>query len=164
MAIRSDFERVVTVDSDPDWLAAVRGNPEIAAAIDAGRADIRHADIGPVVEWGNPKNREQIQKWPNYITAAWEVWAERGEAPDLVYVDGRFRVACCLSVILACGANANVRVLLHDVSPERPHYDEVFEFFDVIERVNTLLVLKIKPGISISRVMSVFLRRQFDQR
>ena len=164
LAIRSGLERVVAIDSDPDWVAAVRSNPEIAAAIETGRADILHADIGPVAEWGNPKSRDQTEKWPNYFAAAWETWARRAEKPDLVYVDGRFRVACCLSVILTVGVNAELRLLLHDVGPERPYYEEVLEFFDVVEQVNTLMVLKTKRDVATSKVMSVFLRRQFDQR
>jgi hypothetical protein len=88
--------------------------------------------------------------------------------PDLIFVDGRFRVACCLSVVLLAEADPDltrkIRVLLHDVGPARPHYDEVLQFFDVVESVNTLRVMKIKPGTSRSRVMSALLRRQFDQR
>ena len=55
-------------------------------------------------------------------------------------------------------------MLLHDVGAGRPCYDEVLEFFDVVEAVNTLRVMKIKPGVPGSRVMSALLRRQFDQR
>ena len=79
-------------------------------------------------------------------------------------MDGRFRVACCLSVILTVGVNAELRLLLHDVGPERPYYKEVLEFFDVVEQVNTIMVLKTKRDVATSKVMSVFLRRQFDQR
>ena len=78
--------------------------------------------------------------------------------PDLIFVDGRFRVACCLSVILlaawartdpkiyGCYCMMSVRIVRY--------YDEVFEFFDVVESVNTLRVMKIKPDISGSRAMS----------
>jgi hypothetical protein len=168
LAIRSGLESVVAVDSDPDWVDAARKHPEIAAAIQAGRADIRHADIGPVAEWGHPSDPGHIRSWPDYIATAWDVWSQRNEMPDLIFVDGRFRVACCLSVVLLAAADPSLtrelRVLLHDVGPGRPYYDEVLQFFDVVESVNTLRVMKIKPGISGSRVMSVLLRRQFDQR
>jgi hypothetical protein len=168
LAIRSGLESVVAVDSDPDWVDAARKHPEIAAAIQAGRADIRHADIGPVAEWGHPSDPGHIRSWPDYIATAWDAWSKRNEMPDLIFVDGRFRVACCLSVVLLAAADPSLtrelRVLLHDVGPGRPCYDEVLQFFDVVESVNTLRVMKIKPGISGSRVMSVLLRRQFDQR
>jgi hypothetical protein len=65
---------------------------------------------------------------------------------------------------LTVGVNAKLRVLLHDVGPERPHYDEVLEFFEIVEQVNTLQVLRIRPEVPASGVMSAFLRRQFDQR
>jgi hypothetical protein len=168
LAIRGGLESVVAVDSDPDWVDAALRHPEIAAAIRVGRADIRHADIGPVAQWGYPSDPGHIRSWPAYIGTAWDVWAQRNEMPDLIFVDGRFRVACCLSVILVAEANPDltreIRVLLHDVGPERPYYDEVLEFFDVVESVNTLRVMRIKPDISVSRVISVLLHRQFDQR
>jgi hypothetical protein len=53
---------------------------------------------------------------------------------------------------------------LHDVGPDRPYYDDVFGFFDVVESVNTLRVMKIKPGITGSCAMSMLLRHQFDLR
>jgi hypothetical protein len=168
MAMHSGLESIVSVDSDADWVAAACRNAEIYAAISSGRADIRHADIGPVGQWGYPRDLGHIQSWPAYIATAWDVWSERNEMPDLIFVDGRFRVACCLSVILLAESGLHstqeLRVLLHDVSPERPFYDEVFEFFDVVESVNTLRVMKIKPDISGSRAMSVLLRHQFDPR
>ena len=168
LAIRSGLNSVVAIDSDPDWVDAARRHPEIAVAIRAGRADIRHADIGPVAQWGHPSDLDHTRSWPAYIATAWDVWAQRNEMPDLIFVDGRFRVACCLSVVLLAAADPvltrEIRVLLHDVGPGRPYYDEVLQFFDVVESVNTLRVMKIKPGICGSRVMSVLLRRQFDQR
>jgi hypothetical protein len=168
MAVRNGLESVVAIDSDANWIAAARQTPEIDAAIRSGRVDIRHADIGPVGQWGYPIHRENIGNWPIYIATAWDAWAVRNEVPDLIFVDGRFRVACCLSVILAVGGastpSQDLRVLLHDVSPERPYYDEVFAFFDIVESINTLRVMKIKSDLSYSRIMSVMLRYQSDQR
>ena len=168
LAIRSGLESVVAVDSDPDWVAATLRNPEIDAAVRGGRADIRHADIGPVTQWGYSGGSEHVENWPTYIATAWDAWSQRNEMPDLVFVDGRFRVACCLSVILLAAADPeltrNLRLVLHDVGPDRSYYDEVFRFFDIVESVNTLRVMRIKPDVPCSQVMSVLLRRQFDQR
>jgi hypothetical protein len=168
MAIRSELESIVAVDSDPNWLEAACRHEEIASAVGTGRTAIRYADIGPVAKWGYPRDRGHIQNWPAYLATAWETWVERDEVPDLILVDGRFRVGCCLSAILLCepasGWSREMRVMLHDVGPERPYYDAVFEFFDIVEAVNTLRVMKVKPGVSRSRVMSRLLRHQFDPR
>jgi hypothetical protein len=40
----------------------------------------------------------------------------------------------------------------------------VFRFFDVVESVNTLRVMKIKPGVAFSEVAAALLRHQSDQR
>jgi hypothetical protein len=168
MATRSGLQSVVAVDSDSHWVDAVLKHPEIDAAIRDGRVDIRHADIGPVTQWGYPRDLGHIQSWPTYIATAWDAWSERNEMPDLIFVDGRFRVACCLSVVLVAASGSyptdDLRVLLHDVGPDRPYYDDVFGFFDVVESVNTLRVMEIKPGITGSCAMSMLLRHQFDLR
>jgi predicted O-methyltransferase YrrM len=168
MAVRSEFESIVSVDSDPNWIAAARENQEISEAIRAGRADIRHADIGPVAMWGHPSDLRHMRIWPAYVATAWEAWEERGAIPDLIFIDGRFRVACCLSAILLSDPGSRCSqeplVMLHDVCPDRPYYNAVFEFFDIVESVNTLRVLRIKPGVSRGRVMSQLLRHQLDPR
>jgi hypothetical protein len=168
IAIRRNL-KVVAIDSDPDWVKQATGQPEISSAVSKGTAIIRHADIGPISVWGNPRDRSAINKWPNYLNSAWDLYSSGSQQfPDVVFVDGRFRVACCLSIILASGFDSkltqNVRVLLHDVGAERPHYDPVFQFFEVVDAKNTLRVMKIKQDVSAPAVMSSFLRSLLDQR
>jgi hypothetical protein len=166
-AIRAGFAQVVAVDTSLEWVAAARNHPEVAPRIADGSAALIHADIGPTRSWGFPASRQQLDQWPDYIRAPWAEWARRGALPDLVYVDGRFRVACCLSVALVMGSGEasngpGVRLLLHDVTEERPDYQRVFDFFDIVEHVNSLYLLQPKPRLDRAALVARLLGQQFD--
>lgn len=166
LAVRSTFENIVSVESDPAWARRVRSDPDVAAAISAGRASILHADIGPVADWGNPADRSAIERWPTYVARMWEEWDRRGAFPDLVLVDGRFRVACCISVALAHAARGggdSPVVLLHDFSEERPAYKRVFDFFELVEQVESLCILTPRTDVTAAAMLSGLLRRIFDR-
>jgi hypothetical protein len=166
-AIRAGFAQVVAVDTSLEWVAAARGHAEVAPRIANGSATLIHADIGPTRSWGFPASRERLDQWPDYIRAPWAEWSRRGALPDLVYVDGRFRVACCLSVALVMGGGpapdrSGPRLLLHDVTEERPDYQRVFAFFDVVEQVNSLYLLQLKPRQDRAALVARLLDQQFD--
>lgn len=83
---------VWSVESDAAWAAMMR---DWFAAHPAD-VQIHHADIGPTKEWGHPADESGFRRWPDY---ALKVWDLPGFAhPDLVLVDGRFRLACFLTV------------------------------------------------------------------
>jgi hypothetical protein len=165
-AIRAGFAQVVAVDTSLEWVAAARGHADVAPRIADGSVTLIHADIGPTRSWGFPASRERLDQWPDYIRAPWAEWSRRGALPDLVYVDGRFRVACCLSVALVMGGAApdspGPRLLLHDVTEERPDYQRVFAFFDVVDQVNSLYLLQPKPRPDRAALVARLLDQQFD--
>lgn len=171
-AIRQGVEVMVAVESDPAWVDALRQHPEIAEAIGDGKLGLVHGDIGPVASLGYPRDYASGAPdkvlWPNYIRAGWQEVSRRRFVPDLVYVDGRFRVGCCLSVVLACKEYVPVgqapQVLVHDIADDRRHYEPIFRFFDVVEAVNTLRLLRIKADASMSDALALLLNYQFDPR
>lgn len=165
LAVRAPFDTIVGVESDPDWAGKVREEPEVAEALAAGRASILHADIGQTGAWGAPVERDKPQKWPNYIAAMWTEWARRQAFPDLVLVDGRFRVACALSVALLAAAQRGREpplVLLHDVSDRRPNYNRVFDAFHLEEQAETLCVLSPRQRVAPEAILAGMLGRIFE--
>lgn len=169
-AIRCGTESIVAVESDPAWVAGVHSHPEIMPRLADGTLSVLHADIGPVAALGYPEGYPQVSNhrelWPRYLSTAWAEISRRGYAPDLIYVDGRFRVACCLSIVVACkhqmGVGCQPSVMVHDINEDRPHYQEIFRFFDVHQSVNTLRVMHMKPEASVLEAMSLMLEYQFD--
>jgi hypothetical protein len=118
-----------------------------------------------VADWGRPADRSALRQWSRYVSTGWAEWARRGCLPDLVLVDGRFRIACCLSVALATAhmaSNALPRVLLHDVDEKRAHYRDVLEFLEQIDQVETLLIMKPRKDKLAALALARLLEKQFD--
>lgn len=152
-AIRAGVNRLVSVESDAGWLSRVREDSAVQSALIDNRLHLVHADIGPVGKWGFPNDRTEISKWHSYPEAPWPVWEQLGEHPDLVLVDGRFRVACCLRSLLWRGEqmrDSAFHVLLHDVSDKRPGYAVVFDWMDLVDRVDSLCAFAPKASIDIT--------------
>ncbi|MGJ5206470.1 hypothetical protein [Bradyrhizobium sp. HKCCYLR20261] len=165
MAVRHSFDAIVAVDSDPAWVSAVKRHAEFADAINQGRATILHGNIGPTREWGNPQDESSLKLWPNYIATGWREWAKRLTLPDIVYIDGRFRVSCAFSVAVICGGRDLDRsplVLIHDFSDERPAYRDVLKFFEIEKQEGSLVALNLREGLLPADALANLLQRQFD--
>ena len=113
--------RIVAVDSARAWARSVK-----SAAPEDDRLDIAWVNLGPVAEWGRPLSYDRRALFPDYVDSIWR----RGVAPDLVLIDGRFRVACFLQSLLAAAPGTR---LLFDDYFGRPHYRLVEEFTPVAE-------------------------------
>lgn len=144
-ALRAGVSRIVSVESDAAWLRALEREPLVQQAVADARLRLLHADVGPVERWGFPVDRQNKARWRVYPEAPWPVWNDLNEEPDLVLVDGRFRIACCLRTLqwwLASSRNPDFTILLHDVSEKRPGYDAAFEWLELVERASTLCVFR----------------------
>jgi hypothetical protein len=165
LAVRAGITDIVMLDSDRAWVESVRKHPEIAARVAEGGISLLHADIGPVRDWGNPVDRSEIARWHAYLAVGWAEWARRRTYPDLIFIDGRFRIACAYAVVLAFGgglAAPSPRVMIHDFNDERPQYRQVLDFFEIEQQVDSLCVLRMRPGLSLPEVLARLLRQQFD--
>jgi hypothetical protein len=78
-------------------------------------------DIGQVGPWGRPRNYDRAEHFSDYFAA--ELLREL--RPDLVLVDGRFRLACFLTALI--NTDPGTRILFDDYL-SRPHYSFVERF------------------------------------
>lgn len=165
MAVRSPVERAWSVESDPGWIDRIRTDPEIAAAERAGRLTLWHADIGrtkgygyPVLPWWSRPFRTKLrEKWPTYYES---IWSLDGPADaDLFLVDGRFRVACGLSVAAHCRGDALVAV--HDFN-NRPEYGELLTVYDKLDEARNLVILRRKPSVGAGEIAGLLERFRYD--
>jgi hypothetical protein len=112
---------VFAVESDPNWAQMMRD--WFAANPPSGRVQIVHADIGPTKEWGHPVDHAAWRSFAGYPLA---IWDRKGfQQPDVVLVDGRFRVGCALAT--AFRTQKPVTLLFDDyVKRENYHVIEKF--------------------------------------
>jgi len=84
---------VISVESDAKWLDDLRGwfdrHPP------KGHLVLHHADIGPTEKWGMPAGPKAFRRFPGYALEIWD--HPQFRHPDLVLIDGRFRIACLLA-------------------------------------------------------------------
>lgn len=140
------LSRIYSVESDVRFLDHLIGNSScLQTALISERVKPLIIDIGPIGAFGNPIDNSSIHLWPRYSEAILSTDVE--VLPDLVLVDGRFRVASALQSLRRVGREGVV--LIHDFF-NRPLYYEVLKYVDVIDCVGNLIVLKIKTSENIN--------------
>ena len=128
----------MSVETDPQWISHLREHRSIAKAERSGRLCLLHADVGPVGNWGIPTGEHGTERYANYAPLPWAIC----DNPDLVLVDGRFRVASALVALLRGGSKT--KIAFHDFW-ERPHYHAILPFVDCEDSADTLAIFK-KPS------------------
>lgn len=160
LALARGVARCDTVESDPDWIGRLRHDHEISAAEVENRLRIHHGDIGPVGDWGMPRDTKKIEQWPAYFTS---VWSDLPGAPDLVLIDGRFRVACALTALMLVPASSVI--LMHDFfdpAPWRRNYAKLLDFADIDGRAGDLVRLRLRPDVGPTAIVSALGRYWTD--
>lgn len=166
MACESNPElQLHTVESDMSWHAALRAANDclrMGSASDAGllsnnnvsRVHFYYVDIGETEAWGYPVTRsyEDTLRYDAYSSVMTSSVFKAFPADiDLVLIDGRFRVACVLQVLI--NTHKSTSILVHDFVG-RDSYAPVLLFADVIKRAGeTLVVLRRKVDLRPSDVL-----------
>lgn len=128
------IKQIVSVESDPDYIRDhVMDAPEVRNAVENGRLQFLTPDIGPTGDWGSPLDLSKRHLWPNYAQCPYE----SDFIPDLILIDGRFRVACAL---VAAFKAPEATVLLHDAN--RKEYFVLKKFFLEEVKINSLIKMK----------------------
>lgn len=118
MAAQAGIRRIYSVDSDLVFLQSVQKRL-IADGIPRRRYVPVYVDIGKTGDWGRPVNENHARDWPSYCSAPWIRLEHAGEAPSLVLIDGRFRVASFLVTAMLAPPGC---VILFDDYVDRPEY------------------------------------------
>jgi len=113
---------VVSVESDRQYLNAVarRLPPDPAGVM------LLHAYIGLTGEWGAPvvtrPTPERLRRWAAYATLPWDQhYDPNGSCPDLILIDGRFRLACMMVCLLRLRGRA-CEILLNDYTDRQDYH------------------------------------------
>ncbi len=108
--------QIFSVDSSKVWIDRVRENCKNAQI-----AKLHHADLDEVGSWGRPRSYDKLENFEDYTDWIWT----QSLSPDLVLVDGRFRVCCFLTSVI--NAQAGTRIIFDDYTNRR-HYHIVEKF------------------------------------
>ncbi len=157
-ALQKSRAKIHTVESSCEWINYMR-KYFIIRYLENKRLNIHHVDIGPTREWGYPESNDFKKLFPDYSSTVFN--AIDSSAIDLAIVDGRFRVACTLKIILECHANNKLEIIIHDFW-NREEYHLVLKYLDVIDRVDSLGVFSIKNNIDLKPVNTDYETYKFN--
>ena len=86
--------RTFSVESDKAW--AQRLAAHVAPISD--QVTVHYADVGPTGPWGTPAKSRFYPQFHRYALSVWD--RPDFVQPDLVLIDGRFRAACLVAVMM----------------------------------------------------------------
>ncbi len=137
-----------SVDSDRRFLSAVEAKAREDSDLAVGR--FIAVDIGLITEWGYPlfenPTPKHVEKWKRYPMAPWPM----NPLPDLVLVDGRFRVACALAALRNLYDKIDFEILIDDYR-DRDCYRPIEQFAALHAMRGRMAVLKQK-SVSIAEL------------
>jgi hypothetical protein len=129
---------VVSVESDSAW--AKQMNALLASRHPNAQATVQHVNIGKTGKWGKPLRPDGAL---NYHSYPMSVWDSKGfHHPDVILIDGRFRVACFCTTLLRLKKPATI---LFDDYNGRDRYQIVERLLKPIEQHERMAVFEANP-------------------
>jgi hypothetical protein len=132
---------IIAVDTSQEWVDRVTASIQGSE----GRFFIEHCDLGPTGDWGVPKSDEKRKFFWRYVVTPWNTAKQNSLTPELVLIDGRFRIASFLFSLLS--APEGTTILFNDYF-DRPHYAVAEEFCRVDQRRGRMAVFKTTRSFS----------------
>ena len=142
-SIRPNIKKIYSVESDLEWSNKLKDILKNETKIDFIYNEM---DALPN-NWGNPgPNSTELQR-KSYSERILFLNNNDSNKIDLVLIDGRFRVACCLKCFEKINNNC---FIAFDDFLDRPGYHIVLNYYDIVEQTqdNRMVILKKKQNIS----------------
>lgn len=146
---------VFSVESDKAWAERLAAH----VAPISPKAHVHFADIGPTGPWGAPAKAREHRKFPGYALSVWE--RPDFVQPDLVLIDGRFRAACLVAVLLRTVQPVTV---LFDDYLKRGYYHGVERLARKEELVGRMARFTVTPGAIPAEMLTQAIGWFTDQR
>ena len=110
-ALKKSSANVISVDTSIEWIRHVKTKINASQT----RLQIYHANLGSVGQWGRPLDYSKSNEFSSYTDYIWK----QAVKPDLVLIDGRFRVCCFLTSLLHADPGT---IIIFDDYVGRPQY------------------------------------------
>lgn len=142
--LRPNIQKIYTVESDKTWMnklkSQIKNNSKITYI---------YNEMGTKPHtWGYPSGRCLKTSLANYSEHIRNLGIEERSKIDLVMIDGRFRVACCLKCFDIINDGC---FIVFDDFLNRKKYHVVLNYYDIIEKTEDkrMVILQKKKNISI---------------
>ena len=156
LAANMPGKTVISVENDARWAEDMQG--WIANATLPSTPRIYPIDVGETGQWARPKNARQ---WKRFHTYPLKVWDEPYfEQPDVILIDGRFRIACFVTAYLRA---TKPMIVLFDDYLDRPHYHVVERLVMPTEYVGRMARFDLQPLTHLPREELTWLIASFNE-
>lgn len=141
--IRPNVEKVYSVESDLAWHNKLKQ----LLQNNSDKIEYIYSDLDTKPNtWGRPGSNcthEQFIKYSDHIRL---LDSETAKKINLVMIDGRFRVACCLKCFDVINDNC---FIAFDDFLNRSRYHVVLDYYDIVDKTKNkrMVILKKKPGV-----------------
>lgn len=142
--LRPNIQKIYTVESDKTWMNKLKSLIENNTKI-----TYIYNEMGTKPHtWGYPSRRCLKSNLINYSEHIRNLSVEERSKIDLVMIDGRFRVACCLKCFEVINDDCYI---IFDDFLHRKKYHIILVYYDIIEKTNDkrMVVLRKKNNVSI---------------
>jgi hypothetical protein len=142
---------VYSVESNPEFFSYMNSIDLVKKSVDKNLL-YSFIDLGPTNQWGKPLTTDNAIDWPMYYSEIWK-GIDPKDKIDVIFIDGRFRVCCCLySILKVVEYNWESTVfIIHDFW-RRKKYHVVLQFLDEVKSSINLAIFKIKENVNIEEV------------
>lgn len=144
-------KKFTVVESDPFFLNAVKEKIVTDNLYDSEKQTYIHANIGFTGPYGWPFffNKDKREIYAGYSDAPWNLHGEKF-SPDLILVDGRFRVSSALKTIKKLNGKTNWEILFDDY--DGTYYHAIEEFANLERVVGRMAILKPKLDLDMNKL------------
>jgi hypothetical protein len=141
-SLRNNINKIFSVESDLEWHNKLKKMIKNKLHINFIYNDMNTKPN----TWGHPGANSTKEQCINYSDQITLLDKKTQNDIDLVMIDGRFRVACCLKSFNVINDNC---LIAFDDFLNRPHYHVILSYFDIIDKTqdNMMVILKKKHSI-----------------
>lgn len=140
LAAEMPGKHVTSVESDRKWARMMQGWFAANPPAEGSTVDIVWSDIGKTRDWGHPKDDSEWRRFPDYPL---KVWRKKGfRHPDVVLVDGRFRIGCALATAFSI---LRPVTLLFDDYTKRHWFARVEEYLGTPHIIGRMAAFEVAP-------------------
>ena len=140
LASEMQDKRVFSVESDAKWARMMTRYLEAHPPAQNTQVDVIWSNIGDTKQWGHPIDQTEWQKFSRYPLGVWT--RKDFKNPDIVLVDGRFRVGCALAS--AYLTEKPISIFFDDFAP-RQSYHKVQDYLGPATMIGRMARFDVEP-------------------
>lgn len=138
---------IVSVESDLNYLKYLKKEINSYTPQNLSK-NLLHADLGITKELDYPINEGPHRSFPQYALLPWTNLMPQDPVPDLVLIDGRFRVACMLATMV--NITKPTKVLFDDYIGR--NYGEIIEKYIQPQKfIDRAAYFVVNPGLLVAK-------------